>query len=141
MTVTGEAQAAAAWPVIRWRGWRPLPLDMASDEQGGQVYLVLGREGDLALLPTASVSYLCYAPLSEQDAWWGRSGVEPLEVTHSGGVAREMMLGAVREMEAEGWMVIGRLQATFHGVDSEDDFWERMACQTSEGAPGVASGS
>jgi len=55
---------ASAIPLIRWRGWRPLPLSLSSGEQGGQAFLVLEREGDLALLPTATLTFICYAPLS-----------------------------------------------------------------------------
>ena len=39
---------------------------------------------------------------------------------------------AVADFTADGWRVIGRLQATFHGIDTEDDFWEHLDC--SEGA-------
>lgn len=122
-----DSQTASALPVIRWRGWRPLPLDLANGEQGGQVFLVLDREGDLALVPTATISYLCYAPLGRADRWAER-GVEPLRVTHSAAIDRGTVLAAVDELAAEGWQVVGRLQATFHGVDTEDDFWERLDC-------------
>jgi hypothetical protein len=114
-------------PVIRWHGWRPLPLDMTESEQGGQVFLVLGREGDLALLPTATITYLCYAPLGEGDRWQDHS-IDPLQVSYSDAVARYAVMRAVNELTAEGWQVVGRLQATFHGVDTEDDFWERLDC-------------
>ena len=70
--VSSDLCVASATPVIRWHGWRPLPLDMTESEQGGQVFLVLGREGDLALLPTATITYLCYAPLGR-----GRSLARP----------------------------------------------------------------
>lgn len=122
-----DSQAASAVPVIHWRGWRPLPLDLANGEQGGQVFLVLGREGDLALVPTATISYLCYAPLGQVDRWAERE-VEPLRVAHSAAITRRAVLAAVNELTAEGWQVVGRLQATFHGVDTEDDFWELLDC-------------
>ncbi|MCX6031817.1 MAG: hypothetical protein NT169_21260 [Chloroflexi bacterium] len=125
----GERCVASAVPVIRWHGWRPLPLDMTESEQGGQVFLVLGREGDLALLPTATVTYLSYAPLGEGDRGDAtHRGVDPLKVSHSDAVARYAVMRAVNELTAEGWQVVGRLQATFCGVDTEDDFWERLAC-------------
>jgi hypothetical protein len=123
----GERSVASALPIIRWHGWRPEPLDMTSGEQGGQVFLVFDREGDLALLPTATVTYICYEPLGDE-ARWEEHGIDPVHVSSSAALARHAVLGAVRELEAEGWQVVGRLLATFHGVDTEDDFWERVDC-------------
>lgn len=125
-----ETGAASAVPVIRWHGWRPLPFDMGEGEQGGQAFLVLGREGDLVLLPTATITYLCYAPLGHGDRWEDL-GIDPLRVSHSAAVARHVVMRAVNELTAEGWQVVGRLQATFHGIDTEDDFWERLDCACS----------
>ncbi len=122
-----HSSVASALPVIRWHGWRPLPLDMTSSEQGGQVFLVLGREGDLALLPTATISYICYAPLAAGHRWEDH-GMDPLRVTYSAAATRQTLLLAVRELEADGWQVVGRLQTTFQGVDTEDDFWEQLDC-------------
>jgi len=128
-----DAGAASAVPVIRWHGWRPLPLDMTESEQGGQVFLVLGREGDLALLPTATITYLCYAPLGEGDQWDAmHDGIDPLQVSYSDALARGAVMRAADELIAEGWQVVGRLQATFHGFDTEDDFWERLDCARRE---------
>lgn len=118
---------ATAVPLIRWQGWRPLPLDLEAGEQGGQSFLVLDREGDLALLPTASMTYLCYAPLTEWHVW-ANSGIDPVAVSASGAITRQAVLQAVQELTAEGWHVLGRLHVTFHGVDTEDDFWERLDC-------------
>lgn len=118
---------ADALPVIRWRGWRPLPLDMTSSEQGGQVFLVLGREGDIALLPTATVSYICYAPLDE-GAGWGGCAIDPIRVTYSTATTWDVVRWAVQELAADGWRVIGRLEAVFCGVDTEADFWARLDC-------------
>jgi hypothetical protein len=129
--VSSDLCVAGAMPVIRWHGWRPLPLDMTESEQGGQVFLVLGREGDLALLPTATITYLCYAPLGEGDRWQDH-GVEPLQVSGSDAFARGEVIRTVNELTAEGWQVVGRLQATFHGVDTEDDFWERLDCASAD---------
>jgi hypothetical protein len=125
--VSSDLCVASAMPVIRWHGWRPLPLDLTESEQGGQVFLVLGREGDLALLPTATITYLCYAPLGEGDRWEDHD-IEPLQVSGSAAVARGVVMRTVNELTAEGWQVVGRLQATFRGVDTEDDFWERLDC-------------
>jgi len=122
-----ERSVASALPIIRWRGWRPVPLDMTSDEQGGQTFLVFDRAGDLALLPTATLTYLCYAPLGDA-AEWENYGIEPIRVTHSAAAPRSGVVQAVSELEADGWRVIGRLLATFHGVDTEDDFWQRVDC-------------
>jgi len=123
----GERSVANALPVIRWRGWRPLPLDMTSNEQGGQAFLVLSREGDLALLPTATISYICYEPLAGGDRWEDH-GIDPIRVTYSAAAARHAVQCAVQELAADGWQVIGRLHATFHGVDTEDDFWAHVDC-------------
>lgn len=117
-------------PVIRWQGWRPLPLDLTRDEQGGQVFVVLDREGDLMLLPTATISYICYAPLDGES--WADHGIDPVCVSHSAAAARHVVMQAVQELAADGWHVIGRLQATFHGVDTEDDFWLRVDCSDEE---------
>ncbi len=122
-----ERSVASAIPVIRWHGWRPLPLDMTESEQGGQVFLVFGRAGDLALVPTATISYLCCAPLGQSEQW-ADYGINPVQVAYSAAALRSAVVQAVRELEAEGWQVVGRLQATFHGVDTEDDFWERVDC-------------
>jgi hypothetical protein len=124
-------QKAYALPIIRWRGWRPLPLDMTADEQGGQVFLVFDRQGDLALLPTATVTYICYAPLGNGKRWEDY-GVDPVSVSYSAAAARHAVMQAVHELEADGWHVIGRLHATFHGVDTEDDFWARVDCAVDE---------
>jgi hypothetical protein len=121
---SGDCEAALALPAIRWRGWRPLPLDMSSDEQGGQAFLVLDRQGDLMLLPTATISYICYAPLD--DGAWADHSIDPVRVTSSAAAARPAVMQAVQELVADGWQVIGRLQATFHGIDTEDDFWARL---------------
>jgi hypothetical protein len=123
----GERSVASALPIIRWHGWRPMPFDMSSDEQGGQVFLVFGREGDLALLPTATVTYVCYAPLGNGDRWEDH-GIDPVSVSYSAAAARHAVWRAVRDLEADGWRVVGRLLATFHGVDTEDDFWQRLDC-------------
>ena len=125
--VSSDPCVASALPIIRWHGWRPAPFDRRSDEQGGQIFLVFDREGDLALLSTATLTYLCYAPLGEGDRWQDH-GMDPLQVTHSDAVARYAVMRAVDELIAEGWQVVGRLQATFQGVDTEDDFWERLDC-------------
>lgn len=124
---------AAALPVIRWHGWRPMPLDLNANEQGGQAFLVFGREGDLALLPTATISYLCYAPLGNGDRWENH-GIIPVSVTHNAATDRPSIWRAVQELQADGWQVLGRLRATFQGVDTEDDFWERLDCGEGEGA-------
>jgi hypothetical protein len=127
--MVGEKSVASALPIIRWRGWRPLLLDMTSDEQGGQVFLVFGREGDLALLPTATVTYVCYEPLGAGDRWdAAQHGIDPVSVSYSAAATDHAVWAAVRDLEADGWRVIGRLLATFHGVDTEDDFWERVDC-------------
>jgi hypothetical protein len=120
---------ATALPLIRWRGWRPLPLDLSSAEQGGQAFLVLEREGDLALLPTATLTFICYEPLGDGTRWEDH-GVSPVEVTHSDAVQRQVVLQAVTELTGDGWHVLGRLHATFHGIDTEDDFWERLDWST-----------
>lgn len=119
-----EAGAALAVPVICWHGWRPAPLDLDAGEQGGQTFLVLGREGDTALLPVAMVTYICYAPLGPDDRWEDH-GLQPVEVS-SAAAQRQAVLQEVRELEDQGWRVVGRLQATFNGVDTEDDFWQRV---------------
>jgi hypothetical protein len=131
--VSSDLCVASAMPVIRWHGWRPLPLDMTESEQGGQVFLVLGREGDLALLPTATITYLCYAPLGEGDRWQDH-GIDPIQVSYSDAAARCEVMRVVNELTAEGWQVVGRLQATFCGVDTEDDFWEQLDCAVEQGA-------
>jgi len=125
--MVGERSVASAQPVIRWHGWRPAPFDRRSDEQGGQVFLVFDREGDLALLPTATISYICYVPLRD-DVCWPEPGLEPLRVTGSAAITRRCVERAVQELAADGWQVVGRLLATFHGIDTEDDFWERLDC-------------
>lgn len=125
--MAGERSVASAVPVIRWHGWRPVPLDMTESEQSGQIFLVLGREGDLVLLPTATLSYLCYAPLGEGDRWQDH-GIDPVRVSYSDAVARCVVMRTVNELTAEGWQVVGRPQATFCGVDTEDDFGERLDC-------------
>lgn len=124
-----DADLATAVPVVRWHGWRPLPFALGSGEQGGQVFLVFDREGDLALLPTATVTYICYAPLNAGNPWTAApSDAESVHVSHSEAITHQMLMRAVQELEADGWHVVGRLQAAFQGVDTEDDFWERLDC-------------
>lgn len=120
-------EAAAALPLIRWRGWRPGPLDLGPNQQGGQVFLVFDREGDLALLPTATIAFLVYAPLADGRRWEDY-GVDPVAVAQSAAATAGAVAAAVAELAADGWRVVGRVQATFHGIDTEDDFWERLDC-------------
>ncbi len=130
--VSSDPCVASALPIIRWHGWRPVPFDGRNDEQGGQVFLVFDREGDLALLPTATITYVCYAPLGDGERWEDH-GLDPVHVSYSAATARRVVMHAVRELEAAGWQVVGRLQATFQGVDTEDDFWERLDCAGEQG--------
>jgi hypothetical protein len=125
--MTRAAEAASALPLIRWRGWRPKPLDLERNEQGGQVFLVFDREDDLALLPTATMTFLVYEPLGDGSRWEDH-GIDPIAVSHSAAAARHVIEAAIDELAADGWQVIGRLQATFHGIDTEDDFWARLDC-------------
>ena len=126
-----DVRVADALPIIRWHGWRPMPLDMEAGEQGGQAFLVFNREGDLALLPTATISYICYAPLGNGDRWEDH-GIIPVHVASSAAADRPTIWRAVRELEADGWHVIGRLHATFQGIDTEDDFWAQLDCSEAE---------
>lgn len=130
--VYGDANVASALPVIHWHGWRPTPLDLGAGEQGGQAFLVFGREGDLALLPTATISYLCYAPLGSGDRWENH-GIVPVQVAYSAAADRPTIWRTVRELEADGWHVVGRLHATFQGIDTEDDFWAQLDCAKGQG--------
>ena len=95
---------ASCSTVLRWRGWRPPFLDHETWEQADELTLVLEREGDLALLPCRVERPVCS------------------ETCDSAGV--HAAIAAVREMLADGWHVVGRLQMTFVGQDAEDHFWE-----------------
>ena len=124
--------SATTLPIIRWHGWRPMPLDLDAGEQGGQAFLVFDREGDLALLPTATISYLCYGPLGRDERWEG-PGFAPVRVASSAAVTQPIVRQAMHELEADGWRVIGRLHATFQGIDTEDDFGARVDCGAGTG--------
>ena len=95
---------ASCSTVLRWRGWRPPFLDHEAWEQADELVFVLEREGDLALLP-CSVE----RPFGA-------------ETCDSAGV--HAAIATMREMAADGWHVVGRLQVTFVGQDAEDHFWE-----------------
>ena len=55
--------------------------------------------------------------------------------SYSAASARSAIKNALAELAADGWQVIGRLQATFHGVDTEDDFWQRLDAALAEEEP------
>lgn len=110
--------------LIRWRGWRPGVLGFEDDERGGQVWLVLDREGETALLPCAEVGYLFYAP---EGAPEGEPELEWEMVRMACGEAayRDEIEATVQALLADGWRVVGRLEATFVGCWTEEDFWAR----------------
>jgi len=95
---------ASCSTVLRWRGWRPPFLDHETWEQADELTIVLEREGDLALLPC------------QVERPVGAETCDPAGVHAAIATAREMM--------ADGWHVVGRLQVTFVGQDAEDHFWE-----------------
>lgn len=113
---------ASAYPIVHWRGWRPGFLSFEAGERGGQVWLVLDREGDLALLPCAETGYIYYAPVDDgmPEAW------EDFRLLHARAPHRDDVLATVHRLEDEGWHVVGRLEATFTGLETERAFWERL---------------
>ncbi|HIC90433.1 MAG TPA: hypothetical protein EYP04_13665 [Anaerolineae bacterium] len=128
-----EGKTALAVPLIRWLGWRPPYLDLNRTQRGGQVLLVLEREGDLVLLPCVQIGYIYYAPEGPdgQDECWQRAGGWPvLEVMHASGAFRDVVRSTVSELEAEGWQLIGRLHAMFTGIETETDFWAAVDAVT-----------
>lgn len=105
-------------PLIRWRGWQPKVLDFEDDECGGQVWLVLEREGETALLPCAEVGYLFYAPDGEQELEW-----ETVRMACGEAAYRDEIEATVQTLRADGWRVTGRLEARFVGRWTEEEFW------------------
>ena len=99
-----NTHTASCSAFLRWRGWRPPFLDHEAWEQADELAFVLEREGDLALLPCKVERPVCQATCDSV-------GVHDAVAT-------------LRELVAEGWHVVGRLQVTFVGQDAEDHFWE-----------------
>ena len=98
-------QHVASCPaLLRWRGWRPPFLDHEAWEQADELTFVLERVGDLALLPCKVERPVC------------------AETCDTLGV--HDAVATLRELIAEGWHVVGRLQMTFIGQEAEDHFWE-----------------
>jgi hypothetical protein len=116
----GEGGLAAVRSLVRWRGWRPPVLDFEDDERGGQVWLVLDREGDTALLPCAQVGYLFYEPEDGDGPDW-----DMVQMACGEAAYRDEIEASVQSLRADGWRVLGRLEATFVGCWTEDDFWAR----------------
>jgi hypothetical protein len=112
---------ASAYSIVHWRGWRPGFLSLEADERGGQVWLILDREGDLALLPCAEMGYIYYAPVDDDPEAW-----EDFRLTHARAPHRDDVLATVRRLEDEGWRVVGRLEAAFTGLETERTFWEHL---------------
>jgi hypothetical protein len=119
-TDSAGGKLAAIRPLVRWRGWRPAVLDLDQDERGGQVWLVLDREGDTALLPCAEVGYLFYAPEDERGQAW-----ETVRMACGDAAYRDEIEATVQALEIDGWRVLGRLETTFVGSFTEQDFWAR----------------
>ena len=99
-----KQHVASCSTVLRWRGWRPPFLDHEAWEQADELVIVLEREGDLALLPC------------KVERPVGAETCDTLGVHDA--------LATVRELNAEGWHVVGRLCVTFVGQEAEDHFWE-----------------
>ncbi len=110
MNADGKPAACAAVPVYHWRGARPFPLALGERDTGAAVCLLLGREGDACLLP-----------LSRQ------ANVPPGPRTRLGFAAEALDEEALRltlaDLQADGWVVIGRLDVRFTGCFASDDFW------------------
>jgi len=115
-----EGGLASLRPLIRWRGWRPGVLNFDDDERGGQVWLLLDREGETALLPCAEVGYLFYAPEGEPEVEW-----ETVRMACGEAAYRDEVEATVQALRADGWRVVGRLEARFVGRWTEEDFWAR----------------
>ena len=98
-------RAASCAGAVRWQGWRLPFVDYESWQRGRDLVFVLGREGDLMLVPLALNGRLA-APQQTLD----EGEVGPL-------------LDLLRELLKEGWQVVGRLHTVFVGFDAEDDFW------------------
>jgi hypothetical protein len=117
---SSSGSLASLRPLIHWRGWRPPILDSEDDERGGQVWLVLEREGDTALLPCAQVGYLFYEPEHDGGLSW-----ETVRMACGEAAYRDEIEATVQALRADGWRVVGRLEATFSGCETEMDFWAR----------------
>jgi hypothetical protein len=113
---------AGAYPIVRWRGWRPGFLTFGAGERGGQVWLILDREGDLALLPCAEIGYIYYVPQTDgvPEAW------DDFRLIHARAPHCDDVLATVRRLEDEGWHVVGRLETTFVGLETETAFWDHL---------------
>jgi hypothetical protein len=127
-----SGRLAAVRSLIRWRGWRPAVLDFQAAERGGQVWLVLDREGDTALLPCAQVGYVFYEPEDGAGPEW-----ETVQMACGEAAYRDEIEASVQALRADGWRVLGRLEATFVGRETESDFWARTEAvlQAREGLP------
>jgi hypothetical protein len=122
VAVSREVGVAGAYPIVRWRGWRPGVLSFEAGERGGQVWLVLDREGDLALLPCAEIGYIYYAPVDDD----APEGWQDFRLVEAQAPHRNDVLATVRRLENEGWRVVGRLEATFTGLETERAFWDHL---------------
>lgn len=123
---------AIIFPAMRWYGWRPPFLDHRAEDRGKHVVLVLEREGDTGLMPCAMISY-CDA----FNAWHDLSEVDTLRCAWGHGAHTETLDLAVRQLEADGWHVTGRLLIEFVGVWAEDDFWKQVHAILSKGSEGI----
>lgn len=117
-----DINVAGAYSIVRWRGWRPGFLCFEASERGGQVWLILDRGGDLALLPCAEIGYIYYAPIDDD----APENAQDLRLVDAQATHRDDVLAAVQRLEDEGWRVVGRLEAAFTGLETERAFWEHL---------------
>lgn len=110
MSQGADGRSVATVPVYYWRGARPFPLDLGERDTGAAICLLLRRDGDACLLPLSWQANVLPGPPMHL-----RFGAEALD--------EEALRLTLADLQADGWVVIGRLEARFAGRFAADDFW------------------
>lgn len=104
-------QPIAAVPVYFWRGARPFPFELTPAETGLSTLLVLGREGEVCLLPLT----------------WDRNvDATNAHLTlplHAHALDRDAFKRTLHDLRADGWEVNGRVDVRYAGEYTVEQFW------------------
>ena len=107
------ANHIAAIPLFYWRGAHPFPLTLTADDTGDASILVLGREGDICLMPLA----------------WEQNIPAPFDshprAFHADALDKTAINLTLHDLQSDGWQINGRLQLHFTGHETTTDFWQQ----------------